>query len=168
MSAFCKPCGGGRSSRWSPGSIVHLAATVLMLYGPGADARASGGGEDSGQKVELERLLQLPESFDAGGERRGGASESEWRGRFLKAREDVDATRHSLDEAQKQLESLAGDTGSYQVAAPGATDPQNSPVSFQLRQEIRRHREELGRAEKRQRALDVQANLADVPEPWRQ
>ena len=139
-----------------------------MLYGPGADARASGGGEDSGQKVELERLLQLPESFDAGGERRGGASESEWRDRFLKARQDVDATRHSLDEAQKQLESLAGDTGSYQVAAPGATDPQNSPVSFQLRQEIRRHREELGRAEKRLRALDVQANLADVPEPWRQ
>ncbi len=168
MSAFCKPCGGGPSFRWSLGSIVHLAATVLMLHGPGADARASGRGEDSGREVELERLLQLPESFDVGGEHRGGASESEWRGRFLKARQDIDATRYALDEAQKQLEILAGDTSGYQVAAPGATDPQNSPVSFQLRQEIRRQREELGRAQKRLRELGVQANLADVPEPWRQ
>ena len=54
------------------------------------------------------------------------------------------------------------------MAAPGAQPTaENSPVSYKLRQEIRRQREEVGRAERRLRELEVEASLAGVPAEWR-
>jgi hypothetical protein len=117
--------------------------------------------------VELDRLLRLPDDFDVGGQRRGGATAAEWKARFRKARSDLAEARKELRETQEQLENAAGESGDYQVAAPGATDPTNSPVNFGLRQELRRRREQVEREERGLRDLVVEADLADVPEDWR-
>ncbi|MEE8581153.1 MAG: hypothetical protein V3T33_06140 [Myxococcota bacterium] len=168
----------GANARWSLPRRIRktplsaFAVTLVLIGGAGtlmASTGAAAGEEGASRtgEVELERLLRLPDSFDAGGERRAGSTAAEWRSRFRKARNDLDVARQGLQGAQAELESLAGDTGSYQMAAPGATEIQNSPISFRLRQDIRRQREELERGEKRLRALTVEANLADVPEAWR-
>ena len=169
----------GASARWSlprrirnaplsglTAALVLIGGAVTLMASIGATAGEEGASRAG--EVELERLLRLPDSFDAGGERRAGSTATDWRSRFQKARNDVDVARQGLQLAQEELESLAGDSGSYQMAAPGATELQNSPISFRLRQDIRRQREELERGEKRLRALTVEANLADVPEDWRE
>jgi hypothetical protein len=52
---------------------------------------------------------------------------------------------------------------------PGAdtSNSPDSPIDFQLRSELRRHREEVERLERKLRQLDIEANLAGVPEDWR-
>ena len=40
-------------------------------------------------------------------------------------------------------------------------------MSYKLRQDIRRQREDVGRAERRLRELEVEASLAGVPAEWR-
>ncbi len=66
------------------------------------------------------------------------------------------------------LGEVAGDSGQWSVAAPGTTpNPENTPLSYKLRQEIRRQREEVERAERRLRALEIEADLAEVPAEWR-
>ncbi len=68
------------------------------------------------------------------------------------------ATLVVTDEQRQTLESMA---------APGAQPTaENSPVSYKLRQDIRKYREEVGRAERRLRDLEVEASLAGVPPEW--
>ena len=53
------------------------------------------------------------------------------------------------------------------MSAPGAqAGAENSPVSFRLRQELRKQRDELAAAERRLNELEVEANLAGVPAEW--
>jgi hypothetical protein len=118
------------------------------------------------EAVELERLLKLPESFDAGGERLGGGTAADWRSRFREARGAVEKAQEALKAAQEELESLAGESSQYQVAAPGTVTPELSPVSYRLREEIRRQREEVLGEEKRLRSLEIEANLANIPPDW--
>ena len=120
------------------------------------------------ETVELERLLKLPESFDAGGERLGGGTAADWRSQFREARGELEKAQEALKAAQEELESLAGESSQYQVAAPGTVTPELSPVSYRLREEIRRQREEVVRGEKRLRSLEIRANLANVPPDWRE
>ena len=56
----------------------------------------------------------------------------------------------------------------WQMGAPGVqvTNPEDSPVSHELRQEIRRQRDEIERLERRLRELGVEAKLAGVPDEW--
>ncbi len=63
---------------------------------------------------------------------------------------------------------MAGKSSNWKVAAPGAQSGpvENSPVDYGLKQEIRRKREEVERAERSLRDLIVEANLAGVPEDW--
>ena len=44
----------------------------------------------------------------------------------------------------------------------------DAPLDFQLRQEIKRHREEIEHLEQQLQELEIEANLAGVPEEWRQ
>ena len=53
------------------------------------------------------------------------------------------------------------------MSAPGTTTPENSPLSFKLRVEIKRRREEITQAERELRKLEIEADLADVPADWR-
>ena len=68
------------------------------------------------------------------------------------------------------MEGLAGESGTWAAGAPGlaAPDPKNSTLSYKLHQDIRRGREEIGDAERKARDRRVQADLADVPETWRE
>jgi len=137
---------------------------------------APAGGEEPSAKpaapppVELDRLLKLPAPVEAPRERVGSATKGEWRSRFISARLERDAAQTALEAAQKQLGEAAGDTDSWQIAPPGAptAGASDAPVSFQLRQEVRRQREELARCERHLQDLTIEADLAGVPASWRE
>ena len=122
--------------------------------------------------VALDALLKLPDrpvSAPATVPQVGGATRKEWVERFERARGRVDAAETRLADAQGELEKLASGSESWQVSAPGVqtATAETGPLSFGLRQEIRRSREELEEAQQALSELRVEANLAGVPEDWR-
>ncbi len=118
--------------------------------------------------VQLDRLLKLPDSLDLETSRRGGATRSEWRARFAEAREGLEGAQAALEAAQRKLEAMAEDKAGWQMSAPGvqAMNPEDSPVSYELRQELRRQREDIERFERRLQDLGIEAKLAGVPDEW--
>lgn len=119
-------------------------------------------------KVDLGRLLKLPDSYRLPSGNRRGVKRSEWENRFEVVRLDLSSAVKALAKSQSQLAEAAGGSSAWAVAAPGATpNPENTPLSYKLRQEIRRHRELIERSERTLRALEIEADLADVPEQWR-
>lgn len=118
--------------------------------------------------VGLDSLLKLPPSGGSVSDARaGGATRQEWEQRFAVARGDVAAAQGAIDKAQQELGTLAKGTENWQMSAPGAqANAENSPMSYRLRQELRKQREELSAAERRLTDLEVEANLAGVPEEW--
>lgn len=123
---------------------------------------------EPGGEVELDRLLRLPSSMDFQRERRKGVDSAEWRSRFRESRAELAAAEHDLEQARIQLDQVAATgSGQWQVAPPGANQTDTSPMSFKLREEIRRNRERVEEARRKQRALEIEADLAGVPEAWR-
>jgi hypothetical protein len=119
--------------------------------------------------VAYDALFRLPS--DDTPRPAGGAplDRKRWEERFVAVRTELDGARNSLTKAQAELEALAHKTENWQMAAPGAQPTaENSPVSYKLRQDIRQYREDVGRAERRLRELEVEASLAGVPAEWRQ
>jgi hypothetical protein len=55
------------------------------------------------------------------------------------------------------------------MSAPGlgAATANENPTDYRLSQELKRGREEVDRAERALHELEVEANLAGVPEAWR-
>ena len=155
--------------RWRNGGsrVLVAGASAALMAGAGWVAAA-----DERPAVDLDRLLRLPPSGQAlqQNPRPGGATRSQWRARFSDARADLEDARTALAVAQKELEELAGDSSTWQMAIPGASanSSENSPISFRLIQEIRRQREEVEHGQSRLRELGVEANLAGVPEEWTQ
>jgi hypothetical protein len=118
--------------------------------------------------VDLGRLLKLPDSYQQPTESRRGMGQSEWDSRFEVVQLVLNSAQLALEKAQTDLGEVAGDSGQWSVAAPGTTpNPENTPLSYKLRQEIRRQREEVERAERQLRALEIEADLAEVPAEWR-
>jgi hypothetical protein len=168
--------GSGRS--WIPGLWL---LTAIIAISPGDSVAAPG--EASGSPgaeidarplpsqvdapVDLDRLLRLPEGFGSEIQRRGGATPGEWRARFETARLDIEGARRELARLEKELGSASESSSAWQISAPGADSPENSPLSFRLRQEVKDQRGEITASERRLRALDVEADLADVPADWR-
>ncbi len=122
--------------------------------------------------VEMDRLLKLPSApSEVSPERAGSASKSQWRARFTSARLERDAAQTALDAAFKKIGAKAGEPESWQIAPPGSsakTTTTDAPLDYALRQELRRQREELARAERRIQELTIQAELAGVPASWRE
>jgi hypothetical protein len=141
-------------------SVRCLALAAILL----SPAMATGQGPD------LDRLLKLPDSVEFTSEKKAGATRSEWRQRFSEAREAVGDAETELEKAQAELAKVAGSKSEWQMAPPGlpAQPSEDSSSSFQLRQTVKRQRAELDRARARLRELEVEANLAGVPEEWRQ
>jgi len=121
--------------------------------------------------------MRLPESMEYTVQRRGNATQDEWRSRFRQARQDLEESRAALDRSMKELEEVGSSTASWKVAPPGLpqakasptdvhADP-GSPLDYRLNVEIRRHREAIKRAEQGLTDLEIEANLAGVPEDWR-
>ena len=73
-----------------------------------------------------------------------------------------------LDETLAELAEVVGKSSNWQVAAPGvqAGPSENSPANYGLKQQVRRRREDVARADRALRDLIVEANLAGVPETW--
>jgi hypothetical protein len=118
--------------------------------------------------VDYDALFRLPS--DTGPRPGEGATldRKRWEERFTAVRGELDKAKGQLAKAQSDLEALAHKTENWQMAAPGAQpNSENSPVSYKLRQDIRDYREEVTRAERRLRELEVEASLAGVPADWR-
>jgi hypothetical protein len=118
--------------------------------------------------VELDRLLRLPNSYEADVDRRSGATASEWRARFQQARQEVSDAKERLAKVEAELQETSQSTASWAVAAPGARDPEASPMNLRLREELRAQRSSIEASERRLRELEVEADLAAVPPDWRE
>jgi hypothetical protein len=162
--------------------VVIRVIGMLILLGAGAAAAdpekasepapAPEQAAEPAPPVAYDALFRLPS--DTGAAARPAPTESgaqdrkRWEERFAAVRGDLDDAREELAKSQAQLEAMARKTENWQMAAPGAQPTaENSPVSYKLRQDIRRQREEVGRAERRLRELEVEASLAGVPPEWR-
>jgi hypothetical protein len=158
--------------------VIHalrLAAMALLigLAGPIAageeKAAPAPAAEPAPAPVAYDALFRLPSDGAAQPKEGAPLDRKRWEERFTAVRGDLDTARQQLAKAQSDLESLAHKSDSWQMAAPGAQPTaENSPVSYKLRQDIRKYREEVGRAERRLRELEVEASLAGVPPEWRE
>jgi hypothetical protein len=144
---------------------IALALAAASLAAPLAAEESAPA--DAAPRLGLDELLKLPDDYGAEEAVRGGATAAEWRRRFRDARAEVEGAQERLARTQGELEQVAQGSDQWQVAAPGASQPENSPMSYKLREELRRQRDEVARAERRLRDLEVEANLADVPDAWR-
>ena len=136
---------------------------------PAPDSQTAPAAQPAPPPVAYDALFRLPN--DDAPRPAGGAplDRKRWEERFAAVRGELDGAKGQLAKAQADLEALAHKTESWQMAAPGAQPTsENSPVSYKLRQDIRQYREDVGRAERRLRELEVEASLAGVPPDWRQ
>jgi len=145
-----------------------LLAAVLVA---GAAVADPGGGSP----VPLQQLLKLPSgaASEASIDKRGGNTRSEWEQRFRKVRADHEKAETELAATRAALEKKAAtQSGQWRVSAPGlggavSAEGSDSPLDYRLTQDLRRNREELVRSERRIQDLEVEANLAGVPQDWR-
>jgi len=83
-------------------------------------------------------------------------------------RTSLEGERQALAASQAKLDEVAGTASNWQMAPiPGMEPSPDAPLDYQLRVEIRRHKSEIERLEKKLRELEIEANLAGVPEEWR-
>jgi hypothetical protein len=148
-------------------------AMLVVLSGPAAAADEEKAppapAAEPAPAVDYDALFRLPNDSHTGPAEGAALDRKRWEARFSDVRGDLDGARARLAKAQTDLESLAHKSDSWQIAAPGAQPTaENSPVSYKLRQDIRKYREEVSRAERRLRELEVEASLAGVPAEWRQ
>ena len=158
-----RSCGPGRR-----GAGAILAGLLLGLPLSGA-AQSPGQADPAAAPVGLDALLKLPDRTPTPEARPsvGGATREEWELRFAKARLAREEAQLRLRTAQTELEELAAGTSTWQVAAPGGgATSETGPLSYSLREEIRRSREDIARAERSLDELRVEANLAGVPPEW--
>jgi hypothetical protein len=143
----------------APACAALLVGSARAQDGPAEDAVAP--------PMSLDALMRLPAGTEPTPKReKGGATRHEWEERFTKARGDIEEARSELAASQRELEQLAsGDQ--WKMGAPGApSGGENSPISFKLREQMRRQRDEVTAAERRLTELRIEANLAGVPEDW--
>ena len=153
---------------YAPASFLFVLA-VWLVVAMTAQAEA-GGAQATGNapKVDLGRLLKLPDSYAKPAESRRGMGRPEWEVRFESVRLELAESHAALEAAQTELGNAAGDSSQWSVAAPGTSpNPENTPLSYKLRQEIRRNREIIERNQKKLRSLEIEADLAEVPANWR-
>jgi hypothetical protein len=147
--------------------LFVLVAGLVVATAAQAEAGASQA-TGNAPKVDLGRLLKLPDSYAKPTESRRGMGRSEWEVRFESVRLELAESQAALEAAQTELGNAAGDSSQWSVAAPGTSpNPENTPLSYKLRQEIRRNREIIERSEKKLRSLEIEADLAEVPANWR-
>jgi hypothetical protein len=129
---------------------------------PAAGAPAAGAAP-----VHLDQLLTLPSNRQYSVERKGGLTRGEWRARYGEVRTDLQKEREAYEQTQSKLEDEAGGQWSVNPIPGSDQDATKNPVDFQLRTQLRRHRDEIDRLERKIRQLDIEANLAGVPDEWR-
>jgi hypothetical protein len=154
--------------------VLAVALLLLLAAAPASSQErepvASKTSTGDAPQVDLDQLLKLPSTLDYSVEKRGGFTPGEWRTRFQELRTALAAERDALELAESDLERIAGSADAWQVGPPmpGMTGGSaEAPLDFRIRQAINRHRQEIDRLERQLRELEVEANLAMVPEDWR-
>lgn len=154
--------------------LVAQAAWIALSLGAGVPAAAEGEAKPAPAEqpapapgVKLDQLLTLPSDRTYAVERKGGLTRGEWRTRYGEVRSDLVKEREALAVTEAKLDDAAGAAWSVNPIPGSETDTSRSPVDFQLRTELRKHREEIDRLERKLRQLDIEANLAGVPDEWR-
>ena len=120
--------------------------------------------------IGLDRLLQLPTDGVYGGDVRQAANARTWRRRFADAAMAVTQAQARIEEARSTLDEMSagGGASQWQMAPPGSNaSAEVAPMSLKHREAIRAGKEDLDQAERNQRALVIEADLAGVPESWR-
>lgn len=120
--------------------------------------------------IGLDQLLQLPTDGVYGGDVRQAANARTWRRRFAEAAIAVTQAQSRIEEARSSLDEMSagGGASQWQMAPPGSNaSAEVAPMSLKHREAIRAGKEELDEAERNQRALVIEADLAGVPESWR-
>ena len=95
---------------------------------------------------------------------------TEWRTRFAEARTVLANSEMSLAKSKLELAEMAESNGGWGVAPPVPgmqVRPNEGPMNYGLSQRIKRHESEVDDAKRRLVDLEVEANLASVPEDWR-
>ena len=163
-----------RTFQWSckAASLAWAACLVLTPGGARAEEGQGRGATETAEAppVSLDKLLSVPRNVELSAPRYGGATRGEWQARFAEARADRDRAQAALDSAHEELSKIAADTQQWQMQAPGlggnTSGGDTGPLSYRLRQEIRRQRDEIEHAERRLQELRVEARLAGVPDDW--
>jgi hypothetical protein len=142
----------------------------LDVTGRTEESKGQQAAPEAGNEVELDQLLQLPSTMDFGNEKRNGASANDWRARFRASFKEIAAAQEAIEQTKRALDAQASTGGGsqWQMAPPGANNTEVTPMNFKLREDLRKGRERLEEAETKHRALVIQADLAGVPEDWRQ
>ncbi|MFI5320491.1 MAG: hypothetical protein ACHQ6V_13020, partial [Myxococcota bacterium] len=99
--------------------------------------------------VALDQLLTLPTDRTYSVERKGGLTRGEWRTRFGEVRAELEQEKKALEETQAKLEDAGGGQWSVNPIPGAESDTSRSPIDFQLRTELRKHREEVERLERK-------------------
>jgi hypothetical protein len=151
-------------------SAPKAAPAAAEPAAPAATVEGAATGSDAAPPG-LDSLLKLPksDSYDDV-DMRGGRSPGEWRARFTELRDRLAKERARLAEARAELDETASKSDAWKMATPipgVEVQDSESPIDFQLRQRIRRHRAEIDRLERHQRELEIEASLAGVPDDWR-
>ena len=94
---------------------------------------------------------------------------SQWRARFADLRQEREKAEEAIAQARRELDSMAEESGggSWNMGAPGSNNTEVGPMSFKHREAIRSGKEHLDELRRRKRALDIEADIAGVPESWR-
>jgi hypothetical protein len=164
--------GSRRARVLQPGRIRARRAAASALALALAGLPIPGGAEETARpepNVPLDQLLRIPDHAAAATPRRGGATRSEWQGRFRDAQRELDAARAALEQARAEVEELASEADTWSIAAPGvqpSPEAESAPLSYRLHQELRTRRDAVDRAERTLQELVVEANLAGVPPEW--
>ena len=155
--------------------VLPLALALLLAAVPASsqspDQATPEVSEGNSPRVELDQLLKLPATLDYSVEKRAGRTEGEWRSRFQKLRTALEAERLGLAQAEEDLDRVAGTSDAWQIAPPMpgmSAAAADAPLDYRIRQTINHHRQEIERLERQLRELEVEANLAVIPEDWRQ
>jgi len=157
------------AARWM---AAGLLAASLSPLARGADEPAVAPAPAPTPAVPLDRLFELPKGFETRpSERRRGVGEAEWRTRFAEARATLAQSEAALAGAKVELAEQAESANAWSVAPPVGGLPQgnsDAPMNYELSQRIKRHQRAVDEARKSLLDLEVEANLAGVPDAWRQ
>ena len=175
---------GSRRLRWVPGGVLLLLiacagagpiraedpANSPAELAPPPEGAAEPAADPARPRPGLDSLLTLPGDRTYTVERRGGLTRGEWKAKFAEVHADLVAEHAALEDAERRMDEAA-DSGQWQVSPPipgqQNANPGETTLDFKTRQEIRRNRAEIERLERRLQDLEIEANLAAVPDDWR-
>jgi len=159
---------GGTRAATGTSRAAALWLPVVVAFAQALLASPAAGQEAAPPPVRLDRLLKLPSSVDYDVERRGGASRTEWRGRFKAAQAELVSSKKDLEQAMAKLEKAAAGSDQWRFVPPGGDVTAENQDNLRIRMDVTKKREAFAHAEKGLKDLEVEANLAAVPPEWRE